>query len=260
MPITTAGQNTITINDNDSSFCVNVTRLPSVSNDYDGLWHASALQINLTPDYNVTQTYYQINNGTVENVAANGQPSITSEGANNTLEYWSTWNVYGTGNMTLPPVTLTGIKLETTPPNGTMLINNGAASTSSADVDLTVTANSLSGVNQMRFSNDNVWDQVSWQPYNGTQTWQLIGGDGVKTVYCQILDNAGLITNLTGSIEISASQPLSTPAATISATPTATPKPSPSTSPTTSPTPRLHQAIHPRQATQSRHLLLRLRL
>jgi hypothetical protein len=236
VPITAAGQHTVIIYDNDSSFCVNVTRLPQVNNDYDGLWHTSAFPIDLTPDYNVTQIYYQINNGTVETVAANGQPNIIIEGINNTLEYWSTWDVYGTGNMTLPPVALTDIELETTPPEGSIQINGGDASTSSADVTLTVTANSLSGISQMRFSNDNVWDQVSWQPYINTQTWQLADGDGVKTVYCQILDNAGLITNLTGSIVFSAPQPLFTPTSTLTATPTATPKPSSSTSPTTTQT------------------------
>ena len=46
-----------------------------------------------------TETYYFINNGAVQNVTANGQPVITTEGGNNTLEYWSTWDIYGTGTM-----------------------------------------------------------------------------------------------------------------------------------------------------------------
>ena len=39
VPTTTAGQHTLTINDGASNFCVNITRLPTVANDYDGLWH-----------------------------------------------------------------------------------------------------------------------------------------------------------------------------------------------------------------------------
>ncbi len=92
-------------------------------------WHTSPFNITLTPDYNVNETYYSINSGQVFSVTANGQPSITSDGSNNTLEYWSAWNVYGTGNMNLTHVTLTGIQLDTIPPQGSILINNGATTT-----------------------------------------------------------------------------------------------------------------------------------
>ena len=129
----------------------------------------SDFTINLTPDYNVTETYYRINNGPIYNVTANGQPVITSEGSNNTLEYWSTWDIYGTGTMELPHVTLTGIQLQTTPPAGSMQINGGATSTSSSTVTLTVSAtDSVSGISQIRFSNDGTWDQVTWEPYTST--------------------------------------------------------------------------------------------
>ena len=58
VPTTPAGQHTITINDG-TSFCVNITRLPTVANDYDGLWHANNVTINLTPDFNVTANLLQ---------------------------------------------------------------------------------------------------------------------------------------------------------------------------------------------------------
>ena len=120
VPTTTAGQHTLTINDGASNFCVNLTRLPTVTNDYDGLWHTSDFPINLTSDYNVNETFYSINNGPICNVTANGPPVITTENGNNTLEYWSTWDIYGTGTMELPHVTLTGIKLDKTPPTGSI--------------------------------------------------------------------------------------------------------------------------------------------
>ena len=72
-------------------------------------WHTSDITINLTPDYAVNETFYSINGGTNFNVTANGDPTITTEGSNNTLEYWSTWNVYGSGLNELPHVTVTGI-------------------------------------------------------------------------------------------------------------------------------------------------------
>jgi hypothetical protein len=61
----------------------------------------------------VAETYYQINSGPVKAVSVDGQPCITTEGANDTLEYWS---VDKAGNEELPHNILTGIKLDKTPP------------------------------------------------------------------------------------------------------------------------------------------------
>jgi hypothetical protein len=241
VPTIVAGQHMLTIKDNASSFCINETCLPVVTNDYDGQWHTSPFNITLTPDYNINETYYSINSGQVFSVTANGQPSITSDGSNNTLEYWSAWNVYGTGNMNLTHVTLTGIKLDTIPPQGSILINDGASTTSSSDVALTVTAtDAVSGASQMRFSNDNAsWDQSQWIPYANSQNWQLASGDGVKTVYCQIKDNAGLITTVNRSINFSTPLPAQTLSPSVSTpTPTQTPVQTPAPSPTTLPTPQ----------------------
>jgi len=250
VPTTTAGQHMITINDGASNFCVFLTRLPTLTTDYDGLWHTTDFTINLTPDYNVTQTYYKINNGTVYNVTANRQPLITTEGSNNTLEYWSTWDIYGTGTMELPHVTLTGIELEKTAPQGSIQINNGATYTSSSTVTLTVNVtDSLSGISQIRFSNDGIWDQIAWEPYTNTENWQLTNGDGAKTVYCQIEDNAGLIANLSSSIVLSTPQssPSSSPSATSSPSstqsPSSTPTPSPAPSESPSPEPSATPAV-----------------
>ncbi|HMK93776.1 MAG TPA: hypothetical protein VK536_00095 [Candidatus Limnocylindrales bacterium] len=232
VPDTTAGQNTITINDGSANFCVTVTLLPTVDNNYDGLWHTSNITITLTPDYNMTETYYRIDSGPVENVSADGQPVIATEGSNNTLEYWSTWNVYGTGLMELPHVTLTGIKLDETPPQGSIRIDSDAAYTPSTDVTLTVNAtDQISGISQIRFSNDETWNQSTWQPYTSTCNWQLTSGDGVKTVYCQIEDNAGLITTLSSSIILNTIQPIT------SQIPATTPNPTETPDPTNSPIP-----------------------
>ncbi|MGD0644041.1 MAG: hypothetical protein ABSA75_03955 [Candidatus Bathyarchaeia archaeon] len=248
VPTTSAGQHTITINDGDSNFCVSLTRLPTLSNDYDGLWHTTNFTINLTPDYNISETYYSINNGPVSNVTANGQPIITTEGSNNTLEYWGTWDIYGTGTMELPHILLTGIELDKTPPQGSIQINNGETSTSSSTINLTVNANdSVSGISQMRFSNDGIWDHTTWEPYINTINWQLTDGDGAKTVYCQIQDNADIITTLSNSIildttqtmsslsSLTTSNPSTTPSPTDTLRPSATPSPSPSPSKSLSP-------------------------
>ena len=96
VPPTSAGQHTLTINDGAANFCINITRLPAVTNNYTAGWYTTDTTIYLTADSNVNETFYKINNGPTFNVTANGQPVITTEGDNNTLEYWSTWNTYGT--------------------------------------------------------------------------------------------------------------------------------------------------------------------
>jgi len=86
---------------------------------------------------------------------------------------------------------------DTTPPTGTISINNGAQYTNSTSVTLTLSASdSGSGVSRMRFSNDG----TSWsgeENYATSKAWALISGDGTKTVYVQYKDNAG---NWSGSI------------------------------------------------------------
>ncbi|MEM2971866.1 MAG: right-handed parallel beta-helix repeat-containing protein [Candidatus Bathyarchaeia archaeon] len=89
---------------------------PTTINDYDGLWHNTDFTITLmaTDDViGVAETYYRINNGPVRTVSVDGQPLMTTEGANNTLEYWSVDNAE---NEEIPHKFLTGIKLDKTAP------------------------------------------------------------------------------------------------------------------------------------------------
>ncbi|WP_286927203.1 MULTISPECIES: S-layer homology domain-containing protein [Lysinibacillus] len=80
-------------------------------------------------------------------------------------------------------------------PTGSIMINNGAAYTSSTNVILTMTATDLEGeAIEMRFSNDGTtWS--SWESKVSTKSWTLLIGDGSKTVYMQLRDTAGNISN-----------------------------------------------------------------
>jgi hypothetical protein len=83
------------------------------ANDYDNQTHSSNFQIQLSTENalgGAGEIYYKINNGPTETVSANGQPQITTDGLNNTLEYWS---VDKTGIEENPHQFLTGIKLNT---------------------------------------------------------------------------------------------------------------------------------------------------
>lgn len=232
VPTTNAGEHTITINDGAADFCVNLTRLPTVDNDYVDGWHTTDFPINLSPDYALNETFYKINRGPVFNVTSNGQPIIITESSSNTLEYWSTWNVYGTGTMELPHVALMGIKLDTTAPTGSISQSNNIVDTST--ITLSLNANDdVSGIAQMRFANEN-GDWSSWEAYATSKTWSLQEGGGTKIISVQYMDNAGL-TSSPYSCTVTLQTPKASPSPTLSATiePAATVSPSPKTSPST---------------------------
>ncbi len=193
VPTTTAGKHTLTINDGVANFCVNITRSPAITADCVDQWYTSPFTVNLTADYNVNETYYSINDGPISNVTENGEPTINSDGANNTLEYWSSWNVYGTDIKETSHTIITGIKLDTTAPTGSIYISNSPVATSNIILSLSAT-DDVSGISQMRFSNgDGQWS--NWEPYSSSKTWTLQGEDGTKNVTVEYSDKAGLISS-----------------------------------------------------------------
>lgn len=80
-------------------------------------------------------------------------------------------------------------------PSGSIIVNGGQISTSSINVTLTLTATDLEGeAIEMRFSNDGIiWS--SWESKISTRSWTLSHGEGSKTVYMQLRDTAGNISN-----------------------------------------------------------------
>jgi hypothetical protein len=81
-------------------------------NDYDGTVRTNDFTINLTTLNDLggpTSIYYRINHGPTRSIATDGQPQITTQGSNNTLEYWS---VDSNGIVESPHKMLTGIGLE----------------------------------------------------------------------------------------------------------------------------------------------------
>lgn len=89
---------------------------PVTTNDYDSSWHTQNFRINLTghdDNSGPMETYYRINNGPTKAVSLDGQPLITSEKANNTIEYWTMdW----ADNEESPHNLLSNIKLDKTKP------------------------------------------------------------------------------------------------------------------------------------------------
>jgi hypothetical protein len=212
------------------------TTAPETTHDYDGTWQTTDFTITLTATDSdgVEETYYKINNGETKTVSADGQPQITSEASDNTLEYWS---VDTLGNEETHK-TLENIKLDKTKPTGSIQIDNGATSTSSTTVTLYLTSqDETSGISKIRLSNDGTWDNENWEDPAPTKQWQLMSGEGAKTVYYQLLDNAGL-ESITYSATITYTPtPEPTPEPTPTPTPTTTPTPAPTASPAPTSTP-----------------------
>lgn len=151
---------------------------PTTTNDYNGQWHASDIIVNLnaTDDKSgVKETYYKINDAPpTKTVSADGQPIITTESADNKLEYWSVDNA---GNVEFPHRILTGIKLDKTspfigipsqgPPGG--LVEPNQKVTVSVEV-----TDGLSGVHevllQYRYSVDEGRTWTMWTDISMTKT------------------------------------------------------------------------------------------
>ena len=88
------------------------------------------------------------------------------------------------------------IILETSPPNGSILINGGAATTSSATVILTLTASDpQSGVASMRFRNSGgSWSNL--MTYGTQISWTLTSGDGQKIVEVEYVNGLGMVSDI----------------------------------------------------------------
>jgi len=89
------------------------------------------------------------------------------------------------------------IILDTTPPHSiSLLINDGALNTNSPTVTLKVIAlDDLSGLSQLSFSSD-VLTWSTWEEFKDSISYPLSPGDGEKTIYVKVMDNAGNIAEV----------------------------------------------------------------
>ncbi|MDQ3871061.1 MAG: hypothetical protein M3301_05530, partial [Chloroflexota bacterium] len=88
------------------------------------------------------------------------------------------------------------VPADTTPPTGTITINDGARRTKSVNVTLRLAASDASpgsGVASMRFRNDGeTW--TAWEPFATTRPWTLRSSDGTRTVFAEFQDRAGNVS------------------------------------------------------------------
>ncbi|GAA0319627.1 hypothetical protein GCM10008967_07700 [Bacillus carboniphilus] len=96
------------------------------------------------------------------------------------------------------------------PPTGSLVINQNDERTNDPQVELTISGTDDHGPLQMRISNDEA-DWSSWESYNTSRAWNLLSGDGEKTVYLQLRDSVGNTTeSITASIILDTTGPTGT--------------------------------------------------
>ncbi len=99
------------------------------------------------------------------------------------------------------PVVSTEVTLDTKPPEGDLIINEGAKFTNDPNqlVTLLIKSQEAKG---MQITNKPDFSDVKLEPLKDTvQNWQLTGEDGIKTVFLRLRDEAGNFSNvITSSI------------------------------------------------------------
>ena len=83
------------------------------------------------------------------------------------------------------------VDVDTTPPVGGILINNGDALTANPRVNLRLAATDRYGVASMLLGELPDLSDATWRPFAATTSWALSTGDGNKTVYARFRDTAG---------------------------------------------------------------------
>ena len=185
--ISASGSKTTTIDSTVTTPTVYITGYPASVADNTPTWQWDSVSGAVKYRYKLDSS--TLTTGATETASLSYTPgSVLSEGshtlyvqAQNAALVWSE-----TGSYT--------VTVDTTPPAVTYLrINNGSAYATSTSVTLN---SSVSGVYQMRFSNDNsTWS--SWQTYSTSKSWTITSGDGTKTVYAQYRDS---LYNTTSSV------------------------------------------------------------
>jgi hypothetical protein len=196
---------------------------PVTIDDYDGLWHCADFTITLTVNepFGVAGTYYRINNGTVKTLSVDGQPRITIEGGNNTLEYWSVDLI---GNEEVPHKIVTQIKLDKTAPTAKIKDEQVVTTELRVSFDGSGSFDSSGIVSYM-------WDFGDGNRAQGASIVYTYSQTGTYTATLTVQDPAGNNATATALINITAkASPAQTATPQPSPTATATPTPSPTPS------------------------------
>ena len=99
------------------------------------------------------------------------------------------------------------IILDTTAPQGYILINDNATYAAISEVHVSMKATDKNGIAKMRVSTNESFQSADWGPFTNTLSITLPSGDGEKWVYAQFLDSAGLSKTVKDSIILDTIKP-----------------------------------------------------
>ncbi|MBU0650298.1 hypothetical protein KKC59_00145 [bacterium] len=111
----------------------------------------------------------------------------------NTIRFWC-YDIVGNKSAEFT----SNFYIDSIPPTGSIVINEGVESTYSFFVDLKISAqDTMSGVKDMMVSNLSDFSDVSWESYSTEKKqWQLSSFSGFKTVYVKFRDVSGNVSNV----------------------------------------------------------------
>ncbi|MFH0791079.1 MAG: alpha/beta fold hydrolase, partial [Candidatus Omnitrophota bacterium] len=187
---------------------------PPVTTDsgIDGEWHNQSVTVLLKAQDNISgvgKTYYSLD-GSTPKIVYQGKIVVSQEGAY-TLRYYSQDKA---GNVERIKTASKQIKIDKTPPQGSIRINNiPSGCTNNPQISLTLSAKDTdgSGLSQMQFYNqgdispnpagDSLW--TTPESYNISKSLILPVGDGQKKFFVRFKDAAGNWSNvISGSISL----------------------------------------------------------
>lgn len=106
------------------------------------------------------------------------------------------------------------MKIDDTPPTGTIVINSGADYSTTTTLQILITATDpspkSSGIRDMRFSRDTlIWSD--WENFSPTKTMTISDGDGAKKIYAELRDHADNVSTneISDTIIIDTTKPAS---------------------------------------------------
>ncbi len=143
-----------------------------------------------------------LTNVTWENFAANKSWTLASNDGVKTV-YVEFQDVNGLVSRTYSD----NIILDTTAPQGSILINDNATYAAISEVHVTLKATDKNGVAKMRVSTNETFEGSNWGPFTNTLSLTLPSGDGEKWVFAQFIDSAGLSKTVKDSIVLDTIKP-----------------------------------------------------
>jgi len=187
------------------------TESPTITDDYeyDGIWVNVDQTVTLTPNdttSGIKLVKYCEGVDCIPDIELSSPYQLSYTMDQDTIVRYQAWD-----NAENPSaIGEYNVKLDKTEPSASIIINNDATYTNNPQVTLTLTySDALSGVKECRYSNDgSTW--TDWEGCVTTKSWMLSEGDGTKTVYYEVKDNAGNVKQVSDTIFLDTKNPTTT--------------------------------------------------